>query len=62
MLLDYPHRPITSSDTRIDRLRRRYHRFKAQFPDRKPVFYRGREKWTDLPLEFSRDRSRASAS
>ena len=24
MLLDYPHRPIRSSDRRIDRLRRRY--------------------------------------
>jgi hypothetical protein len=62
MLLDYPHRPINSSDRRIERLRRRYKAFKQQFPDRKPLYYKGRERWTELPPEFSRDRSRGSAS
>jgi hypothetical protein len=52
MLLDYPHRSIHSSDARIDRLRARYRAFKKQFPDRKPVFYRGRETWSELPREF----------
>jgi hypothetical protein len=52
MLLNHPHKPIKSSDTRIDRLRRRYHAFKAQFPEHKPLFYRGREKWSELPPEF----------
>lgn len=62
MLLNYPHRPIRSSDMRIDRLRKRYRQFRAQFPDRKPLWYRGRDKWTELPTEFNRGRSRASAS
>jgi hypothetical protein len=52
MLLDYPHRRIESSDRRVDALRRRYRAFRARFPDRKPVFYRGRERWTPLPREF----------
>ena len=52
MLLDYPHRTIRSSDTRIDRLRTKYRAFKKQFPDKKPVFYRGRHRWSDLPGEF----------
>lgn len=54
VLLDYPHAPIPSSDTRIDRLRARYRRFKERFPDGKPLYYRGREKWTALPAEFRR--------
>jgi hypothetical protein len=54
LLLDYPHLPIRSSDARIDRLRARYRAFKAQFPDRKPVYYRGMERWTELPREFMR--------
>jgi hypothetical protein len=52
VLLDYAHRPITSSDRRVDRLRARYRAFKKQFPHRKPLFYRGRERWTELPTEF----------
>lgn len=49
VLLDHPHRPIRSSDERIDRLRARYFAFKREFPDRKPVDYPGRERWTELP-------------
>ena len=52
VLLDYPHRPIRSSDERIDRLRRRYQAFKKQFPDRKPLYYRNMHTWSDLPQEF----------
>ena len=48
MLLDAPHRPIRSSDTRIDRLRRRYKEF-WRVHGRKPVNYRGRERWTEIP-------------
>jgi hypothetical protein len=55
VLLDHPHRPIRSSDRRIDRLRVRYRAFKQQFPHRKPLFYRGRERWTELPTEFGMD-------
>jgi hypothetical protein len=54
MLLDHPHRPIRSSDARIDRLRARYREFRKQFPDRKPVYYRGMHRWTELPHEFTR--------
>jgi len=53
-LLDYPHRRIASSNARIDRLRARYRAFKARFPDRKPLYYRGTERWTELPGEFTR--------
>jgi hypothetical protein len=49
LLLEYPHRSIRSSDVRIDRLRVRYYAFKRAFPDRKPVDYPGRERWTALP-------------
>jgi hypothetical protein len=52
VLLNYPHRSIRSSDRRIDALRRRYRAFRERYPDRKPLFYRGREKWTELPEEF----------
>jgi hypothetical protein len=52
MLLDYPHRRIESSDQRVDALRARYRAFRARFPDRKPLFYRHRDRWTPLPAEF----------
>jgi hypothetical protein len=52
MLLDFPHRPIRSSDRRIDRLRARYRDFKDRFPNHKPIYYEGREKWTPIPREF----------
>jgi hypothetical protein len=53
-LIDYPHRAIRSSDERIERLRRRYAAFKARWPDEKPLYYRGRERWTALPREYRR--------
>ena len=49
VLLDWPHRRITSSDARVDRLRARYRAFRAGHPGVKPTFYRGRERWTELP-------------
>jgi hypothetical protein len=51
MLLEYPHRKIETSDRRYKQLRRRYRAFRAAF-GRKPIYYRGREKWTALPDEF----------
>jgi len=51
-LLDYPHRRIASSDRRVDRLRERYKRFRREHGGRKPLFYRGREKWSELPSHF----------
>ena len=52
MLLEYPHRPIASSDRRVNHMRARYRAFKEQHPGKKPLFYRRRERWTELPGEF----------
>ena len=52
LLLECPHRPITSSDRRVDRLRARYRAFKRAHPHLKPLFYRGRDRWMPLPDEF----------
>jgi len=52
MLLDYPHRRIESSERRVDTLRARYRAFKARHPTLKPLFYRGRQRWTVIPEEF----------
>lgn len=48
-LLDAPHRPIRSSDARIDRLRRKYVDFLQQHDGRKPLYYRDRHRWSELP-------------
>jgi hypothetical protein len=53
MLLDYPHRAIRSADRRVNAMRARYRTFRAEHPGRKPVFYRGRERWTAIPEEFN---------
>jgi len=49
VLLDHPHRPIRSSDARIDRLRKWYFTFRREHPGRKPKIYRGRDTWSELP-------------
>ena len=51
-LLDLPHRPIKSSDVRYRRLRKQYREYRESHNDRKPLYYRGRERWTELPREF----------
>jgi hypothetical protein len=48
VLLEAPHRPIRSSDRRIDRLRRKYAAFRKEH-GRKPVYYRDRHTWSPLP-------------
>jgi len=55
MLLAYPHRTIVSSDARIDRLRARYVEHMERTGNRKPTYYRGRDRWTPIPSEFTRD-------
>jgi hypothetical protein len=57
MLLDHPHRPIASSDAQVNRLRARYRDFRTAYPGHKPVRYRGRHRWTELPPEFNPSRS-----
>jgi hypothetical protein len=51
MLLDFPHRTIRSADRRVTALRKRYRAFKERF-GQKPLYYRGRERWTEIPAEF----------
>jgi len=53
MLLDWPHRRIRTSNRRIARWRARYKAFRRRYPDRKPVFYPRRDRWTELPPEFN---------
>jgi hypothetical protein len=55
VLLDWPHRPIASSDRRTDAMRRRYRAFVEAHGYKPWKYYKGRERWTDLPPEF-RDR------
>jgi hypothetical protein len=60
MLLELPHRPIHSSDARIDRLRKRYRQYREQY-GRKPIYYQRMERWTELPEEFARPVARPQA-
>jgi hypothetical protein len=52
MLLDHPHRQIKSSNQRVNVLRAKYRAFRKEFPHKKPLFYKRRERWTALPDEF----------
>ena len=56
MLLDYPHRPIKTSDARTKMLRKRYRAFRKKYGKLKPVQYSGRERWMPLPSEFDESR------
>jgi len=44
-LLDYPHKAIRSSDTRYQRLLKRYREFRERYPDRPAVYYPNRHLW-----------------
>jgi hypothetical protein len=55
MLLDWPHRRIRTSNRRFAWWRARYKAFRKQHPDRKPVFYPRRDRWTELPPTFAQD-------
>ncbi len=52
MLLDFPHQRLSSSDARFKRLRDRFLAYRAANVGRKPLYYRGRERWTEIPAEF----------
>src|SRR5687767_11719775 len=54
LLRDWPHKPIVSSDTRIDALRRRYRAFREKYDYKPWKYYSGQENWTPLPREFRR--------
>ena len=52
MLLETPHQPLRMPEARFQDFRVRYRAFKEQHPDRKPLFYTGRHRWTPIPMEF----------
>ena len=54
-LLDWPHRPIATSDARAERMRQKYRAFRETHGYKPWKYYSGRDKWTPLPPEF-RDR------
>ena len=51
MLLDVPHRKIRRSLKRVRREREKYRAYLANHK-KKPLYYRGRKKWTEIPKEF----------
>jgi hypothetical protein len=51
MLLELPSRKIRRSLKRVRRERQRYRDYLAKHK-KKPLYYRGREKWTPIPKEF----------
>jgi hypothetical protein len=52
MLLETKHQPLRMPEARYLDFHERYRAFKERHPDRKPLFYEGREKWTPIPKEF----------
>ncbi len=50
-LVRYRHKPIKVERERVRRYRARYRAYRAKY-SKKPLFYRGREKWTPIPKEF----------
>ena len=53
MLLEWPHRPLVYSPQRVERLRRRYITFRERYDWKPWRYYTGRQRWTELPPEFS---------
>jgi hypothetical protein len=51
MLLRLPHRKIRRSRRRVRQLRRKYDAHMKRYK-KKPLFYRGREKWKPIPRHF----------
>jgi len=52
MLIDWPHRPIKTSDARMDALRRRYRAFREECGYKPWKYYKRRDRWMPLPPEF----------
>jgi hypothetical protein len=53
LLFEIPHQTLRYAQPRVDRLRRKYFRFLAEHPGRKPIYY-DRRTWTALPEEHRR--------
>ena len=56
MLIDWPHRKFKTSIRRYRFLLKKYKAYRAANNGRKPVYYRGKEKWEPLPKEFMQSR------
>jgi hypothetical protein len=54
MLLDWPHRRLVPSPEKIAAMRRRYRRFREAHGYKPWKYYKGRDRWTPLPLEYAR--------
>jgi hypothetical protein len=54
MLIDWPHRPIRTSDERMDALRRRYRAFREAHGYKPWKYYKRRDRWMPLPPEFKK--------
>jgi hypothetical protein len=52
VLLEWPHRRVHTSKTRIDALRRKYRAFREEHGYKPWKYYKGRERWEPLPKEF----------
>lgn len=52
MLIDWPHRKLKSSIRRYRSLLRKYRTYRKANNDKKPIYYRGRDKWEPLPPSF----------
>ncbi|MDP2389971.1 MAG: hypothetical protein Q8N52_06545 [Acidobacteriota bacterium] len=52
MLIDLPHKKLKSSTRRYRQLLKKYRAYRKANNDRKPTYYRGREKWEPLPVEY----------
>jgi hypothetical protein len=52
LLLDTPHAPLRMPEARYRSFLNRYRAFKANYPDRKPLFYADRNRWTEIPKGF----------
>ena len=53
MLIDWPHRKIKTSIRRYRVLLKKYRAYRAAHDDRKPIYYRGKDKWEPLPKVFT---------
>ena len=52
MLIDLPHKKLKSSTVRYRQLLKKYRAYRRDNDDRKPIYYRGRDKWEPIPPEF----------
>ena len=50
-LVGIKHKPVKVPRQRIKRMRARYIAYREKH-GKKPLFYRGRERWTEIPKEF----------